>query len=65
MPNGQVGNNKLHTLGAEDAYGIFGAKREQGAIAVIRPDGYVGMVAPLEGVQQVTQYLDSVIVRRA
>jgi hypothetical protein len=62
-PNGQAGESKLHTLGAEDAYGIFGAKREQGVIALVRPDGYIGMVAALQDVELVTKYLNSVMLR--
>jgi hypothetical protein len=64
VPGGHFGAAKLHTLGAEDAYGIYGASREQGLIVVVRPDGYVGMVAALDGVQRVIDYLDSIIVRR-
>jgi phenol 2-monooxygenase len=64
VPGGQLGAAKLHTLGAEDAYGIYGASREQGLIAVVRPDGYVGMVAALDGVQRVFDYLDSIMVRQ-
>lgn len=64
VPGGQLGAAKLHTLGAEDAYSIYGARREQGLIVVVRPDGYVGMIAPLDGVQLVIDYLDSIMVRR-
>jgi phenol 2-monooxygenase len=57
LPDAQVGAAKLRTLGAEDAYRIFRASREQGMVVAVRPDGYVGTVAALEGVKQVTKYL--------
>lgn len=39
--------------GGYEAYGIDPA---EGAIAVVRPDGYVGMVAPFEHLDNVTRY---------
>lgn len=41
----------------EDAYEILGISKDVGAIAVIRPDGYVGMLAPLMSVGLVNEYL--------
>lgn len=64
VPGGQSGAAKLHTLGAEDDCGIFRASCEQGLIVAVRPDGCIGMVAGLDGVQVVIDYLDSVIVRQ-
>lgn len=63
LPSGQSGAAKLHTLGAEDAYGIYGVSRNEGVMVVIRPDGYVGMVGSLTNVQHVMSYLDGVMVR--
>lgn len=31
----------------EDAYDILGVSKDEGVMAVVRPDGYVGMLAPL------------------
>lgn len=42
---------------AEDAYAIFGVSKEQGAICVVRPDGYVGAVVSLEDVRRAERYL--------
>ena len=42
--------------GAYEAYGI---SREEGAVVVVRPDGYVGMVAPFEHVEDITKYFAS------
>jgi phenol 2-monooxygenase (NADPH) len=38
-----------------DAYETYGIGHN-GAIVVVRPDGYVGMVAPLENVAVVEEY---------
>ena len=42
--------------GGYEAYGI---DPTQGAVVVVRPDGYVGMIAPVQGSEQVGQYLSS------
>ncbi|EJF56271.1 thioredoxin-like protein [Dichomitus squalens LYAD-421 SS1] len=42
--------------GAYEAYGI---SREEGAIVVVRPDGYVGVVAPFDHVDDINQYFAS------
>lgn len=42
---------------AEDAYAIFGVSKDQGAICVVRPDGYVGALASLEDVERAERYL--------
>ncbi|OJJ79210.1 uncharacterized protein ASPGLDRAFT_70227 [Aspergillus glaucus CBS 516.65] len=41
----------------EDAYGIYGVDPTKGALAVVRPDGYVGIVAQLSDVSRVEEYL--------
>lgn len=65
LSEGQAREGKLHTLGAESGYGIFRVRSEQGGLAVIRPHGYVGMVAALEDMSLVTRYLDSIMARQA
>jgi phenol 2-monooxygenase len=47
----------------EDAYEIFGVSKDKGLIAVIRPDGYVGMLAPLSGSEMVQAYFSGCLVR--
>ncbi|EJF59085.1 hypothetical protein DICSQDRAFT_65759 [Dichomitus squalens LYAD-421 SS1] len=42
--------------GGYDAYGI---DKQEGAIVIVRPDGYVGMVAPYERVKDVDAYFAS------
>ncbi|KAH9945763.1 FAD binding domain-containing protein [Amylocystis lapponica] len=44
--------------GGYDYYGID----PRGAVVVVRPDGYVGMVAPLDRVQDITDYFESFLV---
>ena len=41
----------------EDAYDILGVSKDEGVMAVVRPDGYVGMLAPLTKAGSVEGYL--------
>lgn len=41
---------------SEDAYEAYGVSKEQGVIAVVRPDGYIGTMAPLLGAKVVEAY---------
>ncbi|KAI1791861.1 FAD binding domain-containing protein [Ganoderma leucocontextum] len=43
-----------------DAYGI---DKQQGAIVVVRPDGYVGIVAPFESLRDVDAYFASFMIK--
>ena len=43
--------------GAEDVYEIYGVNHEHGAMAVVRPDGYIGLIASLDEGSRVTGYL--------
>ncbi|KAI9373249.1 thioredoxin-like protein [Aspergillus egyptiacus] len=47
----------------EDAYQIYGADPAQGALVVIRPDGYVGLVAQLSESSRVEGHLSRIITR--
>lgn len=42
----------------DDVYKIYGADAAEGALAVIRPDGYVGITATLNDVTRVEKYLE-------
>lgn len=42
----------------DDVYRIYGVDPDQGALAVIRPDGYVGTIAALGEVQRLQKYLE-------
>jgi phenol 2-monooxygenase len=46
----------------EDAYEIFDVSKDEGLIAVIRPDGYVSMLAPLLGSKLVEDYFHGCLV---
>ncbi|KAI0339685.1 hypothetical protein BDW22DRAFT_1361261 [Trametopsis cervina] len=37
-------------------YEAYGIDTENGAVVVVRPDGYVGMVAPLDGIRDLNEY---------
>lgn len=45
----------------DDVYGTFGVDPAQGALAIVRPDGYVGIVAELGDDKRVEQYLKTLI----
>ncbi|KAE8381496.1 FAD binding domain-containing protein [Aspergillus bertholletiae] len=47
----------------DDAYQTYGVDPKQGALVVIRPDGYVGMVIHLSGICHVDAYLSRIITR--
>ncbi|KAH7113457.1 putative phenol monooxygenase [Dactylonectria estremocensis] len=46
----------------EDAYEIFGVSKDEGLVAAIRPDGYVGILAPLLGSKSVEAYFRGCLV---
>lgn len=46
----------------EDAYDIYGISKEEGVIVAIRPDGYVGMLAPLTAPGTVEEYFRGCLV---
>jgi phenol 2-monooxygenase len=37
----------------------------RGAMVVVRPDQYIGWVGDLEDVDEMTRYLDGVLIRKA
>ncbi|KAI9050619.1 hypothetical protein LZ554_005778 [Drepanopeziza brunnea f. sp. 'monogermtubi'] len=41
----------------EDAYAVYGVSPAKGAIAVVRPDGYIGTVASLQDTERIGKYL--------
>lgn len=45
----------------DDVYGTYGVDPARGAIAVVRPDGYVGAVSELGDVDRVEEYLKTLI----
>lgn len=47
------------------AYSTYGIDRSAGAIVVVRPDGYVGIVAPVEDVGCLNTYFAGFMTQRA
>lgn len=45
----------------DDVYGIYGVSPDEGALAVVRPDGYIGVVATLGDAKRVQGYLESLL----
>jgi hypothetical protein len=41
----------------EDAYKVYGVDRKKGAVAVVRPDGYIGVIAELKDTGSIHSYL--------
>ena len=44
-------------------YDTYGIDKQQGAIVVVRPDGYVGIVAPFEKLGDVEAYFAAFMVK--
>lgn len=47
----------------EDAYDIYGISKEEGAIAVVRPDGYIGILCRLSAPDVAEEYLSDCLVK--
>jgi hypothetical protein len=47
----------------DDVYGTYGVDPSRGALAVVRPDGYVGLIAELGDVKRIDDYLARIIHR--
>jgi len=50
--------------GGGKAYSTYGIDRRAGAIVVVRPDGYVGLVAPLDDVGVLNTYFAGFMIQR-
>ncbi len=53
---------RFHGVSVDDVYDIYGVNRKEGAIAVLRPDGYVGQVTTLNDAKRVLAYLQGCLV---
>jgi phenol 2-monooxygenase len=47
----------------EDAYDVYGIAKEEGAIAIVRPDGYVGILCRLSAPDVAENYLSDCLVK--
>jgi phenol 2-monooxygenase len=58
-----IAEMRLFGLAAtEDLYDVYGVPKEQGAMVVVRPDGYVGMIGHLSEVDDVEAYFRGCLV---
>lgn len=53
---------QFHGSGYHDVYGFYGIAQREGAIAVVRPDGYVGTIVHLHKPQDVLAHLRNCLV---
>ncbi|KAJ5967318.1 hypothetical protein N7501_003566 [Penicillium viridicatum] len=45
----------------DDVYGIYGINPTEGALAIVRPDGYIGVIAALSDVNRAQGYLEKLV----
>ncbi|KAF5638135.1 phenol hydroxylase [Fusarium sp. NRRL 52700] len=65
LPVGVKTLAEMRTYGVskkEDVYEVLGVSKDAGVVAVVRPDGYVGMMAPLSKTGDVEDYLRGCLV---
>jgi phenol 2-monooxygenase len=53
---------RFHGMADEEVYRIYGVAEDDGAVVVVRPDGYVGTVVALSNVELVKEYLAGCLV---
>ncbi|RPD52983.1 hypothetical protein L227DRAFT_581778, partial [Lentinus tigrinus ALCF2SS1-6] len=54
-----------HAREGGGGFAAYGISPEAGAIVIVRPDGYVGMVAPYERVEDISAYFGSFMVENS
>ena len=55
---------EMRTFGAtEEVYSKYGVNSEKGAVVVVRPDGYVGIICAIEDIEGLMRYMDDCLVR--
>ena len=58
----QAAEMRFYGLGEDDLYKIYGVAEHEGAIVVVRPDGYIGIVVHLSNVGLAHAYLEKCLV---
>jgi phenol 2-monooxygenase (NADPH) len=53
---------RFHGMADEEVYRIYGVAEEDGAVVIVRPDGYVGTVVALSDVKRAKEYLAGCLV---
>jgi phenol 2-monooxygenase len=61
----ELAEMKFHGPAKEDVYSIYGISNAEGAIAVVRPDGVVGMVCHLSAWKSVGDFLGCCLIVRS
>lgn len=61
----QTAEMKFHGPADDDIYKIYGISEDQGALIVVRPDGYIGCASALEDVTKIDEYLGRCLVARS
>ncbi|KAL4251565.1 PheA/TfdB FAD monooxygenase family protein [Abortiporus biennis] len=51
--------------GSGKGYEYYGIDTEKGAVVIVRPDGYVGMIAPFEKVEDIETYFAGFMIPRS
>jgi phenol 2-monooxygenase len=59
----EVAEMKLHGPVHEQLYETYGVNQNAGAIVVVRPDGYVGVISSLSNPSEAEMYLSRCLVR--
>jgi len=58
----QYAEMRFHGMADEEVYRIYGVAEEDGAVVIVRPDGYVGTVVALSDVERAKEYLAGCLV---
>jgi len=53
---------RFHGMADEEVYRIYGVAEDDGAVVVVRPDGYVGTVVALPDIKRAKEYLAGCLV---
>jgi phenol 2-monooxygenase len=53
---------RFHGIGDQPVYQIYGVAEHEGAIVLVRPDGYVGAIVQLHKTDEVLDYLRECLV---
>ena len=55
----------MYQRGGGNGYEKYGIDKTKGAIVVVRPDGYVGIVAPYESIDDIRDYFGGFMKSKA
>ena len=55
----------MHAHEGGGGFAAYGINPEAGAIVIVRPDGYVGMIAPYDKMEDLSVYFGSFMVEKS